>query len=159
MKTKDVKIDQVVTYYGHTLKQNGNVDLTLKARYSELPNTLLFMQLLNNDITIEANIQGHNKKLMLGMFRLKDVRVSHDGESTIKFNSLNDFVEMDNLNLLVLNDDVKEFKIKAKAKVELEDFDDVNETEDFEDSDEAIEESENESDEWADEDWDDDEWD
>lgn len=120
-EVKEVRIEQVVEYVRHTLRANGNLDLTFKAQYSELTNSVQLIQMLNNDVFIKAKLP--NKKAMaLGMFRIKDIKVNDDGESQIKFNSLNTYVEMDNINLLILDDDgVKQFRVLYDAEIELED--------------------------------------
>ena len=116
-----VKIKEVVTYAGHSLKANGAVDFTLKAAYSELANSIQMMQMLNNDVEIKAKLPG-SKPMKLGLFRIKQIVVDGDGESVLKFNGLNDYIEMDNLNLLPLNkDENKEFQILAEAEIEMED--------------------------------------
>ena len=120
---KNIKVKEIVKYGGHNLSANGSVNLTLKARYSELPNTIMIMQMLNNDVSIKARIPGE-KPMKLGIFRIKEIKVDGDGESIIKFNSLNDYVEMDNLNVLPLNDsDSKEFSIMLEADIEEEEED------------------------------------
>ncbi len=119
-----VKIKEVVTYAGHSLKANGAVDFTLKAAYSELTNSIQMMQMLNNDVDIKAKLPGHSP-MKLGQFRIKQIVVDGDGESVLKFNGLNDYIEMDNLNLLPLNnEDNKEFQILAEAEIEMEDEND-----------------------------------
>lgn len=116
MKEQNVKIKEVVTYAGHSLSANGSVNLTLKASYSELVNTIQLMQLLNNDVKLKAKIPSQ-KAINLGFFRIKDIRIQGDGESTIKFNGLNDYIEMDNLNTLVSKD---EFVVMYESDVEIE---------------------------------------
>lgn len=126
----NVKIKQVVTYKGHSLSANGSVNFTLKAAYSELPNSIQMMQMLNNDVNIKAKLPG-GKPMKLGMFRIKQIVVDGDGESILKFNGLNDYIEMDNLNLLPLNNDEnKEFVIMAEAEIEMEDEEDEGDVED-----------------------------
>lgn len=115
-----VKVKEVVKYGGHSLSANGSVNFTLKASYSELPNTIQMMQMLNNDVTVKAKLPT-GKPMKLGMFRIKQIVIDGDGESTLKFNGLNDYIEMDNLNLLPLNnDDNKEFVIMMEAEIEIE---------------------------------------
>lgn len=117
---KNIKVKQVVVYGGHSLKANGAVDFTLKAAYSELVNTIQTMQMLNNDVNIKAKLPGQ-KAMKLGMFRIKQIVIDGDGESILKFNGLNDHIEMDNLNLLPLNtDDDKEFVVLMEAEIEEE---------------------------------------
>ena len=117
---KQIGVKEIVKYGGHNLSANGSVNLTLKARYSELPNSIMLMQMLNNDVTIKAKIAGQ-KPMKLGVFRIKEVKIDGDGESVIKFNSLSDYVEMNNLNILPLNDsDSQEFVVKMDAEIEEE---------------------------------------
>lgn len=115
-----LKVKEVVRYGGHSLSANGSVNFTLKAMYSELTNTILTTQMLNNDVMIKAKVPG-GKPMKLGMFRIKQVVIDGDGESTLKFNGLNDYIEMDNLNLLPLNsDENKEFVVLLEAEIEEE---------------------------------------
>lgn len=123
----NISVKEVVKYHGHSLSANGSVNFTLKASYSELTNTIKLMQMLNNDVSICAKVPG-SKPMKLGSFRIKQIVIDGDGESVIKFNGLNDYIEMDNLNLLPLNsDDNKEFVVKMDAETEEEE-----ETEDAE---------------------------
>ena len=119
-----IKVKEVVKYAGHSLSANGSVNFTLKASYSELTNTIQLMQMLNNDVVIKAKLPG-GKPMKLGMFRIKQIVIDGDGESTLKFNGLNDYIEMDNLNVLPLNsDDNKEFVVVAEAEIETEEGED-----------------------------------
>lgn len=116
----NIKVKEVVKYGGHSLSANGSVNFTLKAQYSELSNTIKLMQMLNNDVNIKAKIPG-GKPMKLGFFRVKQIIIDGDGESTIKFNGLNDYIEMDNLNLLPLNsDENKEFVVLMETDIEEE---------------------------------------
>lgn len=120
MNYTNVKVKEVVKYGGHSLSANGSVNFTLKAAYSELTNSIKLMQMLNNDVNIKAKIPN-SKPMKLGMFRIKQIVIDGDGESTIKFNGLNDYIEMDNLNLLPLSsDDNKEFVVLMEAEIEEE---------------------------------------
>ena len=124
---KQIKVKQGVKYGGHSLSANGSVNFTLKAAYSELVNTIQAMQMLNNDVVIKAKVPG-SKPMKLGMFRIKQITVDGDGESTIKFNGLNDYIEMDNLNILPTNgDENKMFTVMMEADVEEEDESDGGE--------------------------------
>ena len=124
---KQIKVKQVVKYGGHSLSANGSVNFTLKAANSELVNTIQAMQMLNNDVVIKAKVPG-SKPMKLGMFRIKQITVDGDGESTIKFNGLNDYIEMDNLNILPTNgDENKMFTVMMEADVEEEDESDGGE--------------------------------
>lgn len=123
----DIKVKEVVKYSGHSLSANGAVNFTLKAGYSELSNSIKLMQLLNNDVHIKAKIPG-GKAMKLGIFRVKQIVVDGDGESVLKFNGLNDYIEMDNLNMLPLNDsDTKEFVVLMEAEIEEEGDEDAEE--------------------------------
>lgn len=122
-----IKVKEVVKYDGHSLSANGSVNFNLKAAYSELTNTINLMQMLNNDVNIKAKVPG-GKPMKLGSFRVKQIVIDGDGESKIKFNGLNDYIEMDNLNLLPLNtDENKEFVVLMEAEIEEEGENDVEE--------------------------------
>ena len=124
-----VKVKEIVKYGGHSLSANGSVNFTLKAQYSELSNTIQLMQMLNNDVSIKAKIPGGSPK-KLGFFRVKQIVIDGDGESTIKFNGLNDYIEMDNLNLLPLNsDENKEFVVLMEAEIETDEMEDIEDGE------------------------------
>ena len=124
---KQIKVKQVVKYGGHSLSANGSVNLTLKADYSELVNTIQVQQMLNNDVSIKAKLPG-GKPMRLGMFRVKSTTIDGDGESTLKFNGLNDYIEMDNLNLLPTKGSGDEmFVVMMEADVEEEDDEDGGE--------------------------------
>ena len=126
---KQIRVREVVKYGGHSLSANGSVNLTLKADYSELVNTIQVQQMLNNDVSIKAKLPG-GKPMRLGMFRVKSTTIDGDGESTLKFNGLNDYIEMDNLNLLPTKgkgsgDEM--FVVMMEADVEEEDDEDGSE--------------------------------
>ena len=114
-----VKVRQVVKYDGHSLSSNGSVNFKLRASYSELVNSIKLMQMLNNDVVIKAKVPG-SKVMKLGIFRIKQIVIDGDGESKITFNGLNDFIEMDNLNLLPLknSEETNEFQVLYESNVE-----------------------------------------
>lgn len=139
---KKIVIKQFVRYNGHNVKSNTTVSLNFKAMYSELTKTIQILQLLNNDVKIEADGKP------LGVFRVKNVSVSDDGESTLKFESMADAVEMDNLNSLVTAEN--EVKITMESVVDLEDG-----NEEVEEEIESEEVEEETDEDWDEEDWDD----
>lgn len=118
--TRKVEVKMVAQHNNHGLKANGNVDVSLKARYDEITNAMQLLQMLNNDIIVSVKVAG-GKPVKLGMFRLNGLNFNHDGESTIKLNSTNDFVEVDNLNVMVTSEP---FNVRFVAKVEMEDDED-----------------------------------
>ena len=103
-------VQSVATYKGHSLRENGNVDLTLKFRYDELVKTIQLMQMISAKL---PDVKG----LKLGTFRIKHISIDDDGESVVKLNSLNDYVEVDNLNNLVTKE---AFKVRFEAEIESE---------------------------------------
>lgn len=116
----NIKVREIVKYGGHSLSANGSVNFTLKASYSELTNSIKLMQMLNNDVSIKSKAPG-GKAMKLGIFRVKQIIIDGDGESVLKFNGLNDYIEMDNLNLLPLStDENKEFAVLMEAEIEEE---------------------------------------
>lgn len=118
-----VEVKEFVSYNGHSLRANGNVNVSFKAKFSQLRYSIDLMNMLNEDITLYAKLP-EQKAIKLGVFRIKEIKVDHYKESTIKFNSLNDFVEVDNLNNIVSEE---EFLIKAMAEIEDEEEENENE--------------------------------
>jgi hypothetical protein len=113
---QEIKLFGLASYKGHTVSDNGSVNLSFKFAYDELATPLKLCQMLNNDINVMVQLPDVGK-IKLGMFRLKMIRIDGDGESTVKFNSLSDFVETDNLNRIITKD---LFKVKFSAVIEEE---------------------------------------
>lgn len=111
-----VEVKQVLKYKGHSVKSNGSVDLSFTAMYDEITNSMKVLQMLNNDVSIVIKLPGE-KPLKLGMFRIKSVNFDGDGESTLKFNSIDQYVELNNINKIITSDS---FKVKMVADVEEE---------------------------------------
>lgn len=116
---KEVKIMAIVKYSGHGIGQNGNINLTLKAEYGELVNMMQLAQMLNNDVSVKVKMPEENP-FKLGFFRIKSLNIAGDGETTLKLNSLSDFVEVGNLNRLIASE---RFAAKFESLVEIEDED------------------------------------
>lgn len=117
-----VRFTQNVSYGGHAVASTGVVNLTLKAQYSELSNTMRLMQMLNNDILVIAKVVNMPKAIRLGYFRIKNVAVAGDGTSKIKLSGITDSVEVDNFAVLPgMQDDVCEFKVRYQSEIEIED--------------------------------------
>ena len=113
---KNFSLKTVAQYGGHSIRSNGNVDLTLRCDYSELVKYIQLVQALNNDVDIIIKIPDQ-KPFQLGLFRIKSIMVDHDGEGILKFNGLTDFIETDNLIRLV---GCERFNIKFNAEIEIE---------------------------------------
>lgn len=115
-----IKVKEVVTYGGHSISANGAVNLTLKAQYSELVNTINVMPMLNNDVNIQAKFP-QMVAMKLGSFRVKQLIIDDDGESTLKFNGITEYVEVDELNKLAMNDGkTNAFTVLMSAEIESE---------------------------------------
>lgn len=102
---------------GYSFKQNGVVDVSLRCDYSELSNCIRLLQMLNNDIKIAIKTPDDKQPSKLGMFRLKSVNVSSDGESKLSFTSTVESVEYGNINKLMTDE---RFNVRCVAEVEIE---------------------------------------
>ena len=118
-----VKVRVVAAYNGHNIKPNKNVDISLKCRYDELTNYIQLIQFLNEDVDIVAKV-GDNPANKLGSFRVKEIKVDHDGEGVLKFNSQLDFVNADDINSLVGEELIK---VQFTAEIEEEEEEDDEE--------------------------------
>ena len=112
-----VEVKVIGKYNGHSVKANQSVDLGIKAGYDQLSQSVQLLQMLNNDVTIMAKVPD-SKPFKLGVFRVQQVNVSHDGESTLKFNSMADFTEVDNFTKLIGSEMVI---LRVSADIEIED--------------------------------------
>ena len=115
---RKIKVTGFYSYKGHSVLQNGSVNITLKAQYSGITNSVQLLQMLNNDVNIHVKMATEKKPFAIGTFRIKSVNFDDDGESIVKFNSLNDFVDIDGINRLITKD---EFKVLFSANIEEED--------------------------------------
>lgn len=117
---KELKTRSLAKYNGHSIKTNKAVDLGLKFSYEELPNYIKLIQFLNENVTITIK-RGDQKPQKLGTFMVKEIKIDHDGEGIIKFNSMLDYVEADELNTMV-GEDI--FKVMFEATTEATDEED-----------------------------------
>ena len=115
---RKIKVTGFYSYKGHSVLQNGSVNITLKAQYSGITNSVQLLQMLNNDVNIHVKMATEKKPFTIGTFRIQSINFADDGESIVKFNSLNDFVDIDGINRLITKD---EFKVLFSANIEEED--------------------------------------
>ena len=118
---KEVKTKVVGKYNGHSVKANKSIDLDIVCAYDQLPSYIQTVQYLNNDVEIIAK-QPDEKPKKLGTFRVKGVNVCGDGEGKIKFNSMTDFVELENIDSLI-GSDYLQLMFKANIEIEEEEED------------------------------------
>lgn len=111
-----IEVKGMYAYKGHNVSANGSVNLTLCGKYSQLTNSVKMLQMLNNDVVIQIKM-GAEKPFKIGSFRIKNISFDDDGESVLKFNSLNDFVDVDKINNLITKE---EFNVRFVADVEEE---------------------------------------
>lgn len=114
-----LKTTAVAQYKGHSLSENGSVNLSFKFKYDQLVNVIQLMQMFSNDVQVTVKIPGVSA-YKLGMFRIKNITVDGDGESAVKLNGLNDFIEVNHLNNIVTKD---LFQVRFVTTVEEEDND------------------------------------
>lgn len=109
----------VAEYAGHNVLASGSIDLNLKCEYGELPNYLQIVQMLNNDVKVVCKLVDEQdlKPFSLGQFRIKQIRIDHDGCANLKFNSITDFVEVNKINSLI---GAGKFKVKFSAEIIME---------------------------------------
>lgn len=112
-----LKTTAVAQYKRHSLNENGSVSLNLKFKYDQLVNVIQLMQMFSNDVQVTVKIPGVSV-YKLGMFRIKSITVDGDGESVVKLNGLNDYVEVNHLNDIVTKD---LFQVRFVTTVEEED--------------------------------------
>lgn len=118
--SKKVKVKLVANYGGHSVSTQGVVTLTLNTNYSELVGSIECQQLLNCDIDVKAKLAGR-KPFSLGIFRLENTSINHDGCSKIKLKGITEYVETDNINMLPnAKDEDKLFQVLLVSEIEEE---------------------------------------
>ena len=125
---KKVDFKMVAKYNGHKIKPSGAVDLNVTCKYSEMTNTIQLLQLLSNDIKLVVK-KPNEKPFKLGTFRLQALNYDHDGQAKIRFNSMTDFVEVDDINRLIPDDKQERFIIRVMAEIEIEEGDEQEDEE------------------------------
>ncbi len=111
---RKIKIKSIATYNGHNVRPNKSVDISFKFEYSELTKYITLVQLLNENISI--SVKKHDEPVTkLGTFLLKDMKIDHDGESVIKFNSMTDQSEVQVMHTLTGDEP---FRIMFEAEIE-----------------------------------------
>lgn len=113
---KEIKLKLKGTYGGHSIKTSGVVHVDFSFNYTELIQVVPLIQCLNNNIRIVAKVD--DEVLKLGSYMLNQVKVNHDGTSSVRFNSIIDSIEADNLNKLYGKE--KEIQMQIKSKIILE---------------------------------------
>jgi hypothetical protein len=113
-----IMVKAVVTYKGHSVSANGAVNLSMKAKYEELINSMQLLQMLNNDVAIVAKLPDSSPS-KLGMFRIKNVTFDGDGESVIKFDSISDYVDLEAIGKLI-GSELFQVKFGAEIQEEIE---------------------------------------
>jgi hypothetical protein len=111
-----IKTTVVGTYNGHSVRQNQNLDIALKCRYDEMENYIKMIQFLNVDTTIAAKLPDE-APMKLGTFRVKEIKIDNDGEGQLKFTTLCDYADTDNINKLIGTEAAK-FQFSAMVEIE-----------------------------------------
>lgn len=110
---KVIKVKAVAKYNGHNIKSSKSIDLNLLFDYDELPQYIQLVQLLNENVEIITKV-GDNAPQKIGTFMLNQIAIDHDGQGKIRFNSLLDAVNADEINNLV----GETFNAMFKASIE-----------------------------------------
>jgi len=109
-----VKIKTIARYGGHSVRTNGSVDITFKFEYGDLSEYIKTIQMLNENVGVSIK-RSEGRPEKLGTFMVKNISVDHDGEGTIKFNSMVDQCDAGNMHTLYGDEP---FKIMLEADIE-----------------------------------------
>lgn len=112
---------------GFVTRKNGDVDLKIRAPYSELINVMKLLQMIDCNITVKAKI-NQKKAISLGTFWLYKLMFDKDGESKITFNTEIASSEYENFKSLFQPDAV--ILLQAKATVDVDDEEEDEEEDD-----------------------------
>lgn len=115
--SKKIVVKQIASYQGYSVSTKGAVNLMMKAKYEELVNSMQLLQMLNNDVTITVKLPSAGPS-KLGMFRIKSIAFDGDGESTLKFDSISDYVDLEAIGKLIGSE---LFQVRFSAEIQEED--------------------------------------
>ena len=111
---KKLKVKTLATYNGHSIKNNKAIDLNLRFTYDELPSYIQLIQFLNENTALKIK-RGDQESQNLGTFMIKEIKIDNDGEGLIKFNSMTDYANVDEITTIV---GYGIFKIQFEATAE-----------------------------------------
>jgi len=113
----EIKFKAVGNYRGHSVKQNGILELNLGFKYEELTKTVMATQLLNENVALYAKLSSGVESL--GSFMVKNISIDHDGNSQVRYNTNMDHAEANTINELarLKGEDVR-FLFKATVEEE-----------------------------------------
>lgn len=112
------KVKTIVKNMGNNVTAAGVVNLKFRAAYSELPQSVQTLVMLNQNVDVKAKLPG-GKPFRLGWFMIKGVWFAGDGESDISLRGTVDSVEMDKVYSLPLaHDENPEFQVLFEAEIE-----------------------------------------
>ena len=113
---KTIKIKTIAAYKGHNVKNNKSVDITFTFGYEELERYILLIQFLNENVKVVIK-KSEEPAVELGIFMIKSINVTHDGEGEVRMNSMTDQSEVQVMHSLAGSEP---FKIMFEAEVEPE---------------------------------------
>lgn len=139
---------------GINVTAKGTVDLKFKLPYDELPNYIVILQMLNNNITVETQILPA-EPLCLGDYIVKSLNIAGDGEAKLSLMTTTDTAEMDHVNTLS-SDIGSNVVITMMADVEIEEDEEqewdeseaIESTGEFMDNESWGDDDENDNDGW-----------
>ena len=105
MVKEDNMIKAVAIYNGHTIKKNFDIELKLRFIDEQLPNALQFVACIGKQVILKAKVG--KEAYQLGVFNINRINIDKDGNAFISFMSNNDYVNLENIEKLMVEDDVR----------------------------------------------------
>ena len=117
---KQIKTTIEAQFDGFVTRKNGDIDLKIRAPYSELVNVMNLLQMIDCNIKVACKV-NQGKAFSLGTFWLYKLIFDKDGESKITFNTELTCSEYENFKELLAPEAV--IMLQAKAIIDSEDDD------------------------------------
>lgn len=102
MAKDDNLIKAVGIYNGHSIKRNFDVELKIRFGPEQLPNALQFIASIGKQVILQAKIGKDINKL--GVFNLNSLKVDRNGMAFISFMSNSDYVSLESIEKLLVED-------------------------------------------------------
>ena len=92
-------------YSGHTIRKNFDIELKLLFVDTQMPNALQFVAGIGKQIILKAII--NKEQLYLGTFNVNRISVDKNGNTSISFMSNSDYVNLVNVEKLMVEEEIR----------------------------------------------------
>lgn len=116
---KELTITAVCQFKNMGIKKDKSIDVSFIFPYDERANIIKAVLMVAQDVRVLAKLP-HQKPLDLGYYKIYNLSMDRDGQTTLKLNTLLEYAKVDNVNEIVANEDTL-LQLRLSASVIVED--------------------------------------